>query len=638
LWWTQSYGGYFPRDWYPVAVAFVALLAVVGLVGRIALPRIRSLRLALALFAAFVAWNFLSLLWTPSAGGGWETANKLLFYLVFVTVMALIPWGPRSVSALLGAWVAGVTVAGVASLIGAEHATNLTTYVIEGRYSDPLGYSNAVAALATMTFWPALALSARRGAHPVAQVLFLAAASFLLEFSLVPETRASAAGVILFLPVFLIVFPDRARLLVRLIVVTIVVAATLSPTLDLFTATAHLTPVAPVLDRVADAALLGAFISVALGLLLVAADTATARWPVVAARGRRGALILAVLVTVGGGAVAGVAHGRVSHELNRRWHALEDRFPRLTTSYDEERTDYWRVSLDMFKGDPLQGAGAGAFYPRYTAARRYPKHSRYVHDIWLRALAENGIVGVLLLVGFLGVALWGGLSRIRRLDPTRRALVTACLTVTGYFLYHASGDWMDEFPALATPALGLLFVGLRLARPEVPGVQRSAGFRGLTVAGAGVLVAAALATFVLPYLSGRYVDRAYRRAVTNPAGAYHDVDRAAALNPLSIEPRIAEGTIAISRGDDERARAAFTRALKVEENWYPHFELALLDASAGQFAPARREIARAAALDASDPVVTEARDAILKGKRISPSSVANTVKRVDVDRFLKVQR
>ena len=116
------------------------------------------------------------------------------------------------------------------------------------------------------------------------------------------------------------------------------------------------------------------------------------------------------------------------------------------------------------------------------------------------------------------------------------------------------------------------------------------------------------------------------------------MDRAAALNPLSIEPRIAEGTIAISRGDDERARAAFTRALKVEENWYPHFELALLDASAGRFAPARREIARAAALDASDPVVTEAREAILKGKRISPSSVANTVKRVDVDRFLKVQR
>ena len=41
----------------------------------------------------------------------------------------------------------------------------------------------------------------------------------------------------------------------------------------------------------------------------------------------------------------------------------------------------------------MAGVGAGNFEREYTARRHEPKHSRYVHNMFLRALGEGGVGG-----------------------------------------------------------------------------------------------------------------------------------------------------------------------------------------------------------------------------------------------------
>src|SRR5438270_2976440 len=75
-------GGYFPRTWYPAALGAALFFYVVRFGGRMTFPAGRPARLALGLFAALVAWAFLSIAWAGSPGGAWEAANKLVLVLV----------------------------------------------------------------------------------------------------------------------------------------------------------------------------------------------------------------------------------------------------------------------------------------------------------------------------------------------------------------------------------------------------------------------------------------------------------------------------------------------------------------------------------------------------------------------------
>src|SRR3954447_11662616 len=74
-------GGYFPRSWYPAAVASVLGFFFGLFAARARIAPSRPLQAALVLFAAVVAWAFLSMTWAPSPGSAWEAANKLILVL-----------------------------------------------------------------------------------------------------------------------------------------------------------------------------------------------------------------------------------------------------------------------------------------------------------------------------------------------------------------------------------------------------------------------------------------------------------------------------------------------------------------------------------------------------------------------------
>src|SRR2546423_2998286 len=335
-------------------------------------------------------------------------------------------------------------------------------------------------------------------------------------------------------------------------------------------------------------------------------------------RTRLGALAVLVVALLAGAGVAIANEGAISHYARERWNAFKSdsgvadaRKLRIAQQSSDKRYDYWRVSLDMFRAAPAGGAGAGNFDREYTVHRRHAKPSRSAHSIWMRTLGELGGVGLALLVACVCVSLVALVGLRRRLDTAGRTVLCACVGVSAYFVAHASFDWLELLPALAAPALALPFLALRLepgktaaAAPLRPLAGRRA--RLLVAAGGGLAVAAALVSLALPSLSSRYVQSALHRSRSDPAGARRDLDRAASLDPLSPDPRYAAAGIALDRSRFGDARRAFEQALDVADGWYPHFGLALLDSRARRFAAARREIARARALDARDPLVIRA--------------------------------
>ena len=148
--------------------------------------------------------------------------------------------------------------------------------------------------------------------------------------------------------------------------------------------------------------------------------------------------------------------------------------------------------------------------------------------------------------------------------------------------------------------------------------------------GAGLVVAASLAgiavaALAIQYLALRYFERAGRLGAADPAAAFADLDRAADLNPLWVQPHLRAGALAVRVGDPARARVAFGKALDIEGSWYAHLELALLDSQVGRFRSAGRQLELATRLNASDEFLAEARRRIRRRERIDPAAFNDAI-------------
>lgn len=654
LLWAHFEGGYFPETWYPSAIAAVGLLLATGLgTGRF-LPPTAYGRMALGAFGALVVLAFLSLAWSPSPGLGWESADKLLLFLAVTWTMTLRPWTPRALEIALGAWVVGAVGVCALSLIGASGGSP-GDYFLEGRYLDPIGYSNGVSALPVMAIFPALWLCSRRGASVGARAIFLAAAVFLAEFALLPQSRGAVVGFAVASVVFVALAPDRLRLIPSLLVLAVALAASVAAIYHVYTVGIELSEAAeaertipglhlrPVLEHAARTMLVTSLCAGVAGALLGALDRGVRVGEVGMRRmrlGVAGLMAFVALIVL----VVGVANaGRVSSDLGDRWDTFKSNKetpattgPRLTANYSDQRYDYWRVALDQFGRTPVAGAGIGSFGGIYSAHRRDAKPSKYVHDVWFRVLSEGGMVAALLILLLLGAGGLGLAQRWRALDGRGRGLIAVCVAVPLYFLVHASLDWLEEFPALAAPALALPLVGLGLGvegRTEARKYGR--GGRYATLAAACLLALVAVATLALPYLSQRYLTRGSEIGLADVPAARRELDRAASLNPLSPEPHLRAATILVAAGRTEAARSEFEEALAVEDNWYAHLELALLEAEAGRRGVALRQLAEARSLDRHDPFIVEALAKIRGRASVDVARFNSEIRRFEAERFTR---
>ncbi len=647
-------GGYFPKEWYPATILMVAVALVVGMATGRVLPAARGARTALLLLAGYVGWAYASLLWADSTGSAWESANKMLLYLAAAWALSLLPWTATSAKWLFGAWALGIAVIAAFSLMGAVGTHHLSNYLFEIRYQHPVGYANGNAALGALGALVAFGISSDRDLHPALSGLFLAAAALLVDFTMLAQSRASAIGGAVALVVFLAFAPDRLRIGVRLVALAASVALAAGTLLDVYTTGEVGGRIGPALDDAVAAVWPSALVAGVLGVVLALAERGVRRNDGLHRAARRGTGALAVLALLGVVALAVASSGRISDTVHTQWTTLTGgeyssvEGARVSNLDPYERPDYWRVAIDLFQENPVAGIGTGNFEREYTARRHEAKHSRYVHNMFLRALGEGGAVGAALLVGFFLTLFAAGAMLRRRLERGPALVLATSLAMAAYFAVHLNFDWLEEIPAVASPAFALPIValvaagatlagGAAEADPAPEGDPAPGGGRRRIGAGAaaavGLVGLVALVSLVPPYLSVRYSNRAQEVGASNLPAAFDDLDRARSLNPVSLEPDLAQGRIAIAARDYPAALKAFQHSLTVEDNWLAHYELALLSTGDGHFRAGARELALARAMNARDPVLTQLNRAIKKRKRIDSMEENRTIQRDAHARF-----
>jgi tetratricopeptide (TPR) repeat protein len=623
--WAIDDGGYFAIDRYPGALLAAGLLLTLA-VARPPGSLVRSpALLPLALLGAWAVWNGVSLAWSSAPDNGWESTNELLAAVVMGAVMAFTPWRPRSVTALFGFWAAAIALVAVVDLVTFGTTSDPGSRLLEARYLGPVGYVNGTAALGAMAFWPLLAIAAAPRLHPAVRVVALPAAVAVLAWALLPQSRGTVLAGLVAIPLFVAFSSHRVQVLARMVVVAGSLLIAVPALFDVYTAAAE----HRALDTVVETAVIrtGIATGVALlaSLLLVAAERRarpserTLRWT------RRVGVAAVVVAVLAGAGVAAASQERIRSGVSDRWHTFSsfadvvntNTGPRIGQVVPDKRYDYWRTALEAFRDQPVVGTGIGSFQIRYAAEKRYPKHSRYVHDIWLRAMADTGVVGLLLLVAALATGMVALVRARRRADAAAYPVIAAAATLSTAFFLQCSLDWLEEVPALLAPAVGLPLAAMRAAAPD--------GQRRVPWGVPAALAVLALVVMTPPYLAVRNIKRGDALRASDPQAALAAYDRAASLNPLAVEPYLSRGFVGLDLHDAALARRSFEQALDVREDWVAHFELGLLDSQAGRRRAAREQLTLAERMDRSDKIVTDALAAVEDGKRLDPVEVNRQV-------------
>jgi O-antigen ligase len=423
--------------------------------------------------------------------------------------------------------------------------------------------------------------------------------------------------------------------------------------------------------RSAEAAVNSAMVATLLSALLVgmvvAAGAALERRrtlsPAAAARAHRGVAAAAVVVLVallaGGWAAAGNPVARARHAWDtfkspKGYAANNTTGSRLTSGLGSSRYDFYRVALDEFAAHPLLGIGADNFAEPYLAHGRSTETPRYPHSVELRTLVQTGLVGALLAVVGLGAALlaaWRALAR--HPDPLARAVAAAAVAGFAYWVAHGSFDWFWEFAGLGAPAFALLGLACALA-PRAPTVKdaapaadpgtlssfsdpnQSIAAEAQPAAGSsaqaaprgrrrhwplavalGVAALAAIVSFAAPWLSSLEVESAAHVWVRSPPQAYARLDHAAQLNPLSDEPYVVAGSIALRLGEYARADREFALALgRTPGEAYATLERGGIASASGDRREALVLLERAVRLAPRDPLARAALATVRGGYRV----------------------
>ena len=278
--------------------------------------------LSLTLLGAFVAWSALSITWADAGGHALEATNKLLLALATAFLFAITPWTERRARWLLTGFVAGVTVASVATLASATFSGHPSTAFIEARFAEPMGYAGASTAFAAMVVGPALAMSARLSAPLWSRAVLFAVAVVQVELALLPQSRGvflALAGALLALLIF---SPNRGWVAIRALAAGLVVALTVSPILDVFTTAAEGRPVNSALHAALGGVALAAAIALVVGALLAYLEPRRAQLTSPTTTRRAGFAALAVLCVAVVVVVAAFG-GRIGDSVSSHWGLIQ---------------------------------------------------------------------------------------------------------------------------------------------------------------------------------------------------------------------------------------------------------------------------------------------------------------------------
>jgi O-antigen ligase len=566
IWLAADQGGYFPESWGLPTLALLWAAVVVLVFGS---PRGFG-PLSLTTFGAAIgltAWTGLSVVWsTAPAQSVLELERALLYVAALVTALFLARTRLRPLVCGVAAGLALVCLYALAKRLLPD-----VFGVVEPRphqtsaLNEPVGYSNALGALAALGIVLSLGLVSDLGAR-LSRGLAGAAVVPLTVTIYFTFSRGAWLALAVGLGVVVASTPSRVRLLTASLAGPLPLAA-----LAVFLASrAH--ALAQVSPPPEEAAREGALLLAAVLLAAVAAGASTLTHARLerrtAARGVRIllAVALAALVVVPVTALA-VGHSRTAGRPLAAFRGQQ------SVSFALGRRDtVWRAAWNAFGEQPLTGRGAGTF-GQYWLEHRSPRFTvQDAHSLYLETLAELGITGLAFLVVLFAVPLAGGVRR--RSEP----LVSVSLGALAVYLAHASFEWDWELPAVTVAAI-LVTAGL------VTTADGPSGGRALSPAFRTAAVGAALAASVLAAvgLVGNRSTAEAERALA--AGRVEQAEaqarRAANWAPWSPDPLHVRARVQLLRGHRHGAASTLRTALaKQPRDWTLWVDLAAVTTGA----------------------------------------------------------
>jgi UDP-N-acetylmuramyl pentapeptide phosphotransferase/UDP-N-acetylglucosamine-1-phosphate transferase/O-antigen ligase len=475
--------------WVPVGLGIV-LACSMGVVARPMRPD-GPAALTLGGLLGLGVWSLASTAWAESVENAVVSGNRWLVYGALLLLMLVLLRNERRSAVLLGAaglGVAAVAISVLARLLGGDPGS----LFLGGRLNSPLGYINGEGCLFVVGFWLCFAAAESRRAllaGPAAGMATLMACLALLS-----QSRGTALAMLGSLIAVVALAPGRTDHLCGLLVIAVGVAAAAPNLLHVYDHTVASSVPAGVGHAAGRSALLVALAVGAAWALLTWAFGLLPSRSVYRVR-RAAAWLLAIPVVVALVVAVSSAH-RIEHDVRDQWHAFTHLAEPATAtgsasasqsrllSGGGHRYDYWRIAWRVWREHPALGVGAANYARSYYQQRATAEDIQQPHSIELQALSELGLVGALLLAGFLAGIAWGAvrMRRAARRSALTRSLMVGAVGAFAAWLVQTSVDWMHLLPGLTAIALAGAAV---LLRPR-PAGRAAADVRSRSTAAAGL--------------------------------------------------------------------------------------------------------------------------------------------------------
>ncbi|MDP8911228.1 MAG: O-antigen ligase family protein, partial [Actinomycetota bacterium] len=392
------------------AIVVSATAAVAAFFGGLPRPRLtRAAAAFIALLAAFVYWNGLSVTWSIQPERSWSYLNRGLVYLAFALVGVFVACAlarPLRTVCYILASVFGVLLAWSLAEKAFPPAESglLIGFTDEVRLEGPIGFATALGLGAAMALPLALWIAAT-GSHRHAvraggvTLFYLAAVATVLTYS-----RGSILAALLVVGLWFAIGGPRLESLAALALALPGVAIALATAFALPGVTEEGETRA---TRTRDGALfVGALVAVAAAVWLAAfvVSRAQVRRPLSAASRRRahlavaltlGAVALTAAVSLATRADDPAAWARAQVQAFTNASAVTSGPERIGEASSNFRWGWWQQAWESFRAKPLHGTGAGSFElaQRTIAAREDLPRVTEPHNVPLQFLGETGLVG-----------------------------------------------------------------------------------------------------------------------------------------------------------------------------------------------------------------------------------------------------
>jgi hypothetical protein len=566
-------------------------------------------RLALAavgLLAAFDIWILISVNWAADAERAFAQFNQVSLYVAVLAISILLA---RLVPA---SWVVGGVALALASIavvalisrcfpstFGLQPGREILT-PLASRLSFPLGYWNGLGIAVALAYPLLLAIMTSRRSR-IASAMAALPLPVLAAVMYLTSSRGAFVAAAVGIVAYLALTPKRWGALAALIVAGVAGAV----------AVATLVPKKALVNGQMDTALgvhQGHHAALWIGIACVVTALG---WLALAEFGRRlptPPRAVGIAIAVAAAALVLVAivalHPVERFDQFKNNSAVVGSHSTFTTNHlvstsGSGRWQFWSAAVSEFRAHPLNGGGAGSWEAWWLQHGSLPVPSEFAHSLYLEALGELGIVGLLLIAGSVLVAAAGAVRSALVLQSGEIAAAAACGIA---FFVAAAYDWVWQLSGIAVVGVGML--GLALG--ALPSQRASAWGRfGAVRPVIALLAVAAIIPQYVVLAAGSHIHNSQTAFTAGDgARARSEALAAKAVEPWAASPYLQLGFVAeAERHYAEAARWAHEAIQRSRNDWSLWASAAKFEAEAGEIRAFRRDLVEARRLNPHSTVL-----------------------------------